>query len=65
MSEAIFERDSGARQWIGRVGYAPVRYPVGLAALVGLYYAGAKTGYLLEFAGRSCTSAASATGPAS
>ena len=51
MSEAIFERDSGARQWIGRVGYAPVRYPVGLAALVGLYYAGAKTGYLLEFAG--------------
>src|SRR5881396_402941 len=51
MSEAIFERDSGARQWIGRVAYAPIRYPVGLIALVGLYYAGAKTGYLLEFAG--------------
>jgi signal transduction histidine kinase len=51
MSEAIFERDSGARQWVGRLAYAPVRYPVGLVALAGLYYAGAKTGYLLEFAG--------------
>ena len=51
MSEAIFERDSGARQWIGRVAYAPIRYPVGLVALAGLYYAAAKTGYLLEFAG--------------
>jgi signal transduction histidine kinase len=51
MSEAIFERDSGARQWAGRLAHAPVRYPVGVAALAGLYYAGAKTGYLLEFAG--------------
>jgi len=51
MSEAIFERDSGARQWIGRVAYAPIRYPVGLIVLAVLYYAGAKTGYLLEFAG--------------
>ena len=51
MSEAIFERDSGGRQWIGGVAYAPIRYPVGLIALVGLYYAAAKTGYLLEFAG--------------
>jgi signal transduction histidine kinase len=51
MSEAIFERDSGARQWVGRLAYAPARYPVGVFALAGLYYAGAKTGYLLEFAG--------------
>jgi len=51
MSEAIFERDSGARQWVGRLAYAPARYPVGVFALDGLYYAGAKTGYLLEFAG--------------
>ena len=51
MSEAIFERDSAARQRIGRVAYAPIRYPVGLAALAGLYYGAAKTGYLLEFAG--------------
>jgi signal transduction histidine kinase len=51
MSEAIFERDSGVRQWVGRLAYAPVRYPVGLLVLAGLYYAAAKTGYLLEFAG--------------
>src|SRR5215218_10283608 len=51
MSEAIFERDSEARQWLGRLAYPPARYPVGLVALAGLYYAGAKTGYLLEFAG--------------
>jgi signal transduction histidine kinase len=51
MSEVIFERDSGARQWVGRLAYGPARYPVGVAALAGLYYAGAKTGYLLEFAG--------------
>jgi signal transduction histidine kinase len=51
MSEAIFERNSGVRQWVGRLAYAPVRYPVGLVVLAGLYYAAAKTGYLLEFAG--------------
>jgi signal transduction histidine kinase len=51
MSEAIFERDSGGRQWVGWLAHAPVRYPVGLVALAGLYYAAAKTGYLLEFAG--------------
>ena len=49
--QAIFERDSGARQWIGRVAYARIRYPLGLIVLAALYYAGAKTGYLLEFAG--------------
>jgi signal transduction histidine kinase len=51
MSEAIFERDSGARHWVGRLAQAPAGYPLGLVALAGLYYAGAKTGYLLEFAG--------------
>jgi signal transduction histidine kinase len=51
MSEAIFARDSPVKHWVGRLANAPVRYPVGLVALAGLYYAGAKTGYLLEFAG--------------
>ena len=53
MSEATFERDSDsvARQWVSRLAYAPARYPVGLVALASLYYAAAKTGYLLEFAG--------------
>jgi signal transduction histidine kinase len=51
MSEAIFERDSRPRQWVGRLAHAPIRYPVGLVALASLYYAAAKTGYLLEFAG--------------
>ena len=52
MSEAIYEqRDSAARQWVDRVAHAPASYPFGLVALAGLYYASAKTGYLLEFAG--------------
>src|SRR5829696_1167839 len=51
MSEAIFERDSRIRQWVAWLRHAPVGYPVGVAALAGLYYAAAKTGYLLEFAG--------------
>src|SRR5215216_1550023 len=51
MSEAIFERDSRIRQWVAWLRHALVGYPVGVAALAGLYYAAAKTGYLLEFAG--------------
>jgi signal transduction histidine kinase len=51
LSEAVFARDPAARRWLGRVAHAPLRYPVGLALLAGLYYAAAKTGYLLEFAG--------------
>src|SRR5829696_5271318 len=51
MSEAIFERDSRIRQWVAWLRHAPVGYPVGVAALAGLYYAAAKTGYLLQFAG--------------
>ena len=51
MSEAVFARDPAARRWLGRLAHAPLRYPAGLAVLAGLYYAAAKTGYLLEFAG--------------
>jgi len=49
MSEAVVPHDSTRSEWLSRLERA--RYPVGLAALAGLYYAGAKTGYLLEFAG--------------
>src|SRR3954447_15209751 len=49
MSEAVVPRESARSEWLARL--APVRYPLGLAALAGLYYAGAKTGYLLEFSG--------------
>ncbi len=51
MSEAALAHDAGPRyraQWLGR---APIRYAVGVASLAGLYYASAKMGYLLEFAG--------------
>ena len=51
MSEAVFARDPAARRRLGRLADAPLRYPAGLAVLAGLYYAAAKTGYLLEFAG--------------
>ena len=51
MSEAVFGRDPAARRRLGRLADAPLRYPAGLAVLAGLYYAAAKTGYLLEFAG--------------
>jgi signal transduction histidine kinase len=51
MSEAIFQNEVQGRHWVARVTHAPIRYPLGVAALAGLYYAGAKTGYLLEFAG--------------
>jgi signal transduction histidine kinase len=50
MSEAIFERASEAR-WARRLAHAPLRYPLGVGVLAGAYYATAKTGYLLEFAG--------------
>jgi signal transduction histidine kinase len=51
LSEAVFARDPAARRWLGPLAHAPLRYPAGLAVLAGLYYAAAKTGYLLEFAG--------------
>src|SRR3954451_11766248 len=49
MSAGGVPRGTARSEWLARL--APVRYPLGLAALAGLYYAGAKTGYLLEFAG--------------
>jgi signal transduction histidine kinase len=51
LSEAVFAPDPAARRWLGRLAYAPLRYLAGLTVLAGLYYAAAKTGYLLEFAG--------------
>jgi signal transduction histidine kinase len=51
LSEAVFARDPAVRRRLGRLTDAPLRYPAGLAVLAGLYYAAAKTGYLLEFAG--------------
>lgn len=52
MSEAALPQESVApshrNQWLRG---APVRYALGVASLAGLYYASAKLGYLLEFAG--------------
>ncbi|HZE29652.1 MAG TPA: MASE1 domain-containing protein [Gaiellaceae bacterium] len=50
MSEVVY-RDSVDRPWLDRLPHAPARYAVGVVGLAGLYYAGAKTGYLLEFSG--------------
>jgi len=50
MSEVVY-RESADRPWLERLGHTPVRYAAGVAGLAGLYYAGAKTGYLLEFSG--------------
>ncbi|MDP9307007.1 MAG: MASE1 domain-containing protein, partial [Actinomycetota bacterium] len=51
MSEAALTHDAGTRHWAQRLGNAPARYVVGVASLAGLYYASAKLGYQLEFAG--------------
>jgi len=51
MSEATLARDARPRHWAQWLGSAPARYAVGVASLAGLYYASAKMGYLLEFAG--------------
>jgi signal transduction histidine kinase len=51
MSEAVVQRESTEGEWLSRLAPAPLRYPAGLAVLAALYYAGAKSGYLLEFAG--------------
>jgi integral membrane sensor domain MASE1 len=50
MSEVVY-RESADRAWAQRLPHAPARYAAGVLALAGLYYAGAKTGYLLEFSG--------------
>src|SRR5258705_12371681 len=51
MSEVVYRSESADRAWAGRLPHAPARYAAGVLALAGLYYAGAKTGYLLEFSG--------------
>ncbi|HSS80535.1 MAG TPA: MASE1 domain-containing protein [Gaiellaceae bacterium] len=50
MSEFAY-RESVDRPWLERLPHNPARYAAGVLALAGLYYAGAKTGYLLEFSG--------------
>jgi len=51
MSEATLAHEAPARHRTQWLGSAPARYVVGVAALAGLYYASAKLGYQLEFAG--------------
>src|SRR3954466_11428303 len=51
MSEVLYRSESADRAWVDRLPHAPARFAAGVLALAGLYYAGAKTGYLLEFAG--------------
>src|SRR5512132_3333556 len=51
MSEVVYRSESADRVWLDRLPHAPARYAAGVLALAGLYYAGAKTGYLLEFSG--------------
>jgi signal transduction histidine kinase len=50
MSEVLY-RESVDRRWLERLPHSPARYAGGVVGLAGLYYAGAKTGYLLEFSG--------------
>ena len=50
MTELI-AHEPGERTWVRRIERPSVRYLLGVGALAGLYYAGAKTGFLLEFAG--------------
>lgn len=51
MSEVVYRSESADRAWVDRLPHAPARFAAGVLALAGLYYAGAKTGYLLEFSG--------------
>src|SRR3954467_7053679 len=51
MSEVVYRSESADRAWVDRLPHAPARYAAGVLALAGLYYAGAKVGYLLEFSG--------------
>jgi signal transduction histidine kinase len=51
MSEVVYQSESADRVWLDRLPHAPARYAGGVLALAGVYYAGAKTGYLLEFSG--------------
>jgi signal transduction histidine kinase len=51
VSELIVAREPRERPWVARATSGPARYLAGVASLAGLYYLGAKTGYLLEFSG--------------
>src|SRR6187397_1516266 len=51
MSEVVYHSEPADRALLDRLPHAPARYAAGVLALAGLYYAGAKTGYLLEFSG--------------
>jgi signal transduction histidine kinase len=51
VSELIVAHEPRERPWVARATSPRARYLAGVASLAGLYYLGAKTGYLLEFAG--------------
>jgi signal transduction histidine kinase len=51
MSELVYRSESADRALLERLPHSPARYAAGVLALGGLYYAAAKTGYLLEFSG--------------
>ena len=51
MSDFALSHDEEAARWTNRVASARFRFPLGVATLAAGYYACAKTGYLLEFAG--------------
>jgi len=51
VSEAIAAHEPRDRTWTQRLANPTARYLLGVGALAGLYYAGAKTGYVLEFSG--------------
>lgn len=51
MSEAIAAHEPRDRTWTQRLANPTARYLLGVGALAGIYYAGAKTGYVLEFSG--------------
>jgi signal transduction histidine kinase len=51
VSEAIAAHEPRDRTWAQWLARPTARYLLGVGALAGLYYAGAKTGYVLEFSG--------------
>jgi signal transduction histidine kinase len=51
VSEAIAAHEPRDRTWTQRLANPTARYLLGVGALAGIYYAGAKTGYVLEFSG--------------
>jgi signal transduction histidine kinase len=51
VTELIVAHEPRERRWMAWATSPPARYLAGVASLAGLYYLGAKTGYLLEFAG--------------